>query len=348
MDTLRAARYPFLRESTAFAETHSADVDSLMTSPSYETARKRGVDRVLEAMRSSEVSYVPLMSSEYERLMEVMSYPYARIIVSCIDDRFLTKRYALAESVRMNKLLGEENANAVISIANELGVDAVVRDDMLMMHFTDYLRLSSRIKSMEWKLVNSELFDGRVFLSNDRFCRALQNALQDRIESELPLDVPNDMRSSVSKDVKHVEIAFNDMKSRYGDSVGGDVSIPEFPPCMRSLLAGTQNGLNLPHSGRFALVSFLHALGMDSEQIMALFAKSPDFDESKTIYQVRHITGEGSGTEYTPPECSTMKSYGICFEPDDLCANEKVVHPLIYYRIKRSGQKRNVQADAKG
>jgi len=299
-------------------------------------------------MRSSEVSYVPLMSSEYERLMEVMSYPYARIIVSCINDRFLTKRYALAESVRMNKLLGEENAAAVISIATELGVDAVARDGMLMMHFTDYLKLSSRIKSMEWKLVNSELFSGRVFLSNERFCRALQNALQDKIETELPLNVPNDLRAAVSKDVKHAEIAFNEMKSRYGDSVGGDVSISEFPPCMRALLAGTQNGLNLPHSGRFALVSFLHTLGMNSEQIMALFAKSPDFDESKTIYQVRHITGEGSGTEYTPPECSTMKSYGICFEPDDLCGNEKVVHPLIYYRIKRSGPKKNVQADAKG
>jgi DNA primase large subunit len=114
---------------------------------------------------------------------------------------------------------------------------------------------------------------------------------------------------------------------------------------MRALLAGTQNGLNLPHSGRFALVSFLHALGMDSEQIMALFAKSPDFDESKTIYQVKHITGEGSGTEYTPPECSTMKSYGICFEPDDLCNSDRVVHPLIYYRI-RTRSARHPEADA--
>jgi DNA primase large subunit len=216
-----------------------------------------------------------------------------------------------------------------------------------MMHFTDYLRLSSRIKSAEWKLVNSELFNGHVFLPNEKFCRALQNALQDKIESELPVNVPNDIREAVSKDVKHIEIALNDMKSKFGDSVGGDVSVEEFPPCMRALLAGTQNGLNLPHSGRFALVSFLHALGMDSEQIMALFSKSPDFDESKTIYQVRHITGEVSSTEYTPPECSTMKSYGICFEPDGLCGNEKVVHPLTYYRIKTRAGKRAGPAEEK-
>ena len=334
MDTLRAARYPFLQESAAFAESHSADIASLIMSPNYEAARRRGMNRVLESIRGSEVSYVPL-SFEYERLMEVMSYPYARILISCLADKFLIRRYALAESVRMNKLLAEEErASTVISIAKELGVNAVSEDDMLMMHFTDYLRLSSRIKSIEWKLVNSELFKGRVFLSPERFCRALQNALQDKIESELPVGVPDDIRAIVDKDVRHIEIALNDMKSRFGDAVG-EVSVEEFPPCMRALLAGTQNGLNLPHSGRFALVAFLHTLGMNSEQIMALFAKSPDFDESKTIYQVRHITGEVSSTEYTPPECSTMKSYGICFEPDKLCENEKVVHPLIYYRMKK-------------
>lgn len=342
MDTLRAARYPFLQESSAFAESHSADIAALIMSPSYADARRRGIGRVLEAIRSSEVSYVPLMNFEYERLMEVMSYPYARILVSCVDDRFLTKRYALAESVRMNRLLGDERKDTVVSIAKELGTDAVLNDDMLMMHFTDYLRLSARMKSVEWKLVNSELFNGHVFLSGGKFCRALQNALQDKIEFELPIDVPDEIRKAVERDTKHVELALNEMKSRYGEAVGGDVSVDEFPPCMRALLAGTQNGLNLPHSGRFALVAFLHALGMDSEQIMALFSKSPDFDESKTIYQVRHITGEVSSTEYTPPECSTMKSYGICFEPDGLC--EKVVHPLIYYR-KRTWQGRQEQKE---
>jgi DNA primase large subunit len=74
---------------------------------------------------------------------------------------------------------------------------------------------------------------------------------------------------------------------------------------------------------------------MNSEQILALFSQSPDFDESKSMYQIKHITGELNGTDgYTPPECSTMKTNGICFEPDNLCGNEKVNHPLTYYRIK--------------
>ena len=62
---------------------------------------------------------------------------------------------------------------------------------------------------------------------------------------------------------------------------------------------------------------------------------SPDFDESKSIYQIKHITGELNGTEgYTPPECSTMKTNGICYDPDDLCAKEFLNHPLTYFRIR--------------
>ena len=100
-------------------------------------------------------------------------------------------------------------------------------------------------------------------------------------------------------------------------------------------MAYALHGVNLPHSGRFALVSFLHTIGMNSEQILALFSQSPDFDESKSIYQIKHITGELNGTDgYTPPECHTMKSNGLCYDPDKLCNNGKMNQPLTYYRIK--------------
>ncbi len=116
---------------------------------------------------------------------------------------------------------------------------------------------------------------------------------------------------------------------------------------MKKLLEMIRAGENVPHTGRFAIVAFLHTLGMDSETILSTFATSADFDESKSRYQIQHITGEISGTEYTPPECSTMKSYGICFDPDSLCDKEWMGHPLKYYRLK--GRKpRKKKADLKG
>ena len=334
MDTLLAARFPFLEDASQMATENNVDIEKLLTSLTFEDARKRGVERLEDTIKDSEISYVSLIN-DYDRLMEVMSYPYARMIVSCIDDRYLTKRYALSEAVRMNKLLGEEHQTTVQMIATALGVNSALDDDGLKMHFSDYLKFSSRIKSTEWKLVNTEMRKGYVILSHEKFDRVIQNALQDRIESELPLEVPDEYRKILQKDVDRISMILAESKSKFNPEFTGELNKEHLPPCIRTLLANAQNGVNLPHSGRFAMVSFLHAIGMNSEQVLTLFAQSPDFDESKSLYQIKHITGELNGTDgYTPPECSTMKTNGICFEPDKLCGNEKVNHPLTYYRIK--------------
>lgn len=333
------ARFPFLSEASDFAQRHGGGIGALVESPSFSGARARGLQRVRDAIEKAEVSDVPLRTSEYDQLMEVLSYPYARMLVSTVDDRLLTRRYALAEAVRANLRLGEESQSSVIGVASELGVNGTIIDGQLRMHFSDFLRHATRIKSREWKMINNELFSGFVLLPEVRFRRVLQNALQDRLESELPLSVPPEFMDALATDLALIRNELDAMKSRFSVHVG-EASIPDFPPCMRILLANAQAGVNLPHTGRFALTSFLHNIGMSVEEILALFAESPDFDESKSLYQIRHITGESSGTEYTPPVCATMKSYGICYEPDDLCAHERVRHPLTYYRIKTSGRRR--------
>lgn len=84
---------------------------------------------------------------------------------------------------------------------------------------------------------------------------------------------------------------------------------------------------------RFALTSFLINIGMDVEKIVKLFVSISDFDEELTRYQVEHIAGlRGGRTKYTPPTCSTLRTHGLCIEPDNLC--RRVKHPLHYYRIK--------------
>ena len=334
MDSLQAARFPFLRGSSQYAEENSADIESLISSPSYENARKRGVERVLSAISQYKVSEVPLLQ-EYDRLMEVLSYPYARMIVSCINDRFLTKRYALAEASRMNDLLSDYSGpETAVAVAEELEVRSTVDPEgMINMHFSDYLRFSHVMKAVEWKLINTELKNGSVRLSPDKFDRLLQNALQEKIETELPLNVPDAFRKAMRRDIDRVNMILQDTKKKLSPTGGAGMNPDFLPPCIKSILASAQNGVNLPHSARFALVSYLNALGLSYEQIIGLFAQSPDFDESKSSYQIKHITGEERGREgYTPPECATMKTNGICFDPDGLCA--KINHPLSYYRIK--------------
>lgn len=336
MDYRTAARFPFLKESAEYAAQNGPGLMDVLTSPLCSGIRERGMQRVMGAVTKHTIEDVPLVGRNAETLClnEIMSYPYARIIVSCVDDRFLTKRYALAEAERMNMLLGVDGS-AIPLVVQELGVKANrERDGMMSMHFSDFLRYSYVMRATEWKLINMDVRNGYVRLDEAKFVRLLQNALSSRIESELPLEVPDKIRETVQEQVGLVQMEIDEMKRRMSPTGGQGVKNEYLPPCIKNIIAMAQQGQNLSHSARFALVSYLHALGMNYEQIVGVFAVSPDFDESISEYQIKHITGELTGGEgYTPPECGTMKTNGNCCCGDDpLC--EKVKHPLNYYRIK--------------
>ncbi len=351
MDSEIIAKFPFVKESGQFVEDSGADIEGLITSPSYEPARKRGIGRILDALERSEVSYVPMVrASEYDRLMEVLSYPYARMIVSAVGDRFLTKRYALAEAVRMNSILANEGRETVQIISEQLDVPSSADPDgMLRIHFSDYLRLASRLKSVDWKLINTDVRSGMVQLTQEKFSRLMQNALQDKIESELPLLTPDEFKPYLKEDVANIQMKLMETKAKFSPTGGEGMRIEYVPPCIAGIMEMSRRGMNLPHSARFALVTFLYALGLSYDEIIKVFAESPDFDESKSEYQIKHITGELSGGEgYTMPECATMKTNGLCINPDKLCEQEWMTHPLKYYRAKakpRDGPQAPVRKD---
>ena len=119
----------------------------------------------------------------------------------------------------------------------------------------------------------------------------------------------------------------------------GKLDNKKLPPCMRNILSAVQAGENVPHMGRFALVSFLHSLKLSNKEILQIFSTAPDFEEEKTRYQVEHITGSISSTSYKPPGCDKMRTYGICpvEEIDELCKKKK--HPLSYYIAKWTQEK---------
>jgi len=99
----------------------------------------------------------------------------------------------------------------------------------------------------------------------------------------------------------------------------------EMAPCMAALIERAKEGENLSHFSRFALVSYLLKAGWEEEQIIDIFRNQPDFKESKTRYQVEHI----SKHSYLPPSCSSLKERGLCV------ADCGLKNPLAYLRIQR-------------
>ncbi|HEX9908464.1 MAG TPA: DNA primase large subunit PriL [Thermoplasmata archaeon] len=333
MEVRQAAKYPFMKEAARYLKEKGVSLESLISGIEYERARFRGKERVMEVLESNWIENRPL-ASQADATTELLSYPVARMIVSAVADPAFTTRYAIAESKKVNERLKEEQTTFVVKISEELGLRVSQENGSFEVDFADFLRFSSAMKSKDWKLVNQGLNHSRVRVSKHRLIRLIEQSLTEKILSELPLAVNDEILAAFGSDVEEIgRTLAEEMAARKTEDMGR-LSIVNFPPCMRRLLGMMQAGENVPHSGRFALVTFLHTLGMDSQEILRAFATAPDFDESKSIYQIRHITGEISGTEYTPPECSTMKSYGICFDPDDLCKRDWMTHPLKYYRSK--------------
>jgi len=318
------AKYPFLREASAYIRAEGISLEDLLSDPAYGRARSMGKARVLESLeRGPAEARVAIATGD--QFAQLLAYPVARILVSAIADTYLIRRYALREAVAAEARLASDSDDAILHLANQLGVDLRREDGAFRLHFADFLRHTHTMRETPWKLINQRL-------SREKAVRVLRNAIQRRIEEGLPLPVNDGILEAFRTDVRDIRAKLDEKKATFKAEEVGRVSITRFPPCMYNLLAQIQNHENVPHMGRFAIVSFLHHIGMNNEEIFRIFGDVPDFAVDVTKYQIDHITGTTSPTEYTPPECSTMKSYGICPGPDRICLT--IRHPLSYYRVK--------------
>lgn len=326
--------FPFLKETGSFVRRYGPSPEVLLRSPDYAEVRQDGFLRTLEALGKGEWKRGTVLE-EPEALRSVLVYIVSRILVSAVDDTSLIRRFALNEAGRMREDLDAADEDVLEIVAGELGVEYSVRSDGYTVPFAEYLKLSSdRIGGPggEWKLVNRSVDSGEVVLSRTELTRLLMEEIRRRLEADLPLDVDRDMLVLMGEHVRRLreETAL----TRTAD-VGGPPVLGDSPPCIVHLMEDTAAGANLPHHARFALTTFLHTIGMDEDSIMRLFATSPDFQDRIARYQVDHITGVTSGTEYSVPKCETMRSYGICRDPDILCG--QMIHPVQYYRTRRKG-----------
>ena len=334
MDPRRLARYPYVKEASAYLRERGVLLSDLLRDDAYRRARGRGLYRVLVALEKGDRAPLddPPLHRDEEVLPEILAYPVARMIVSCLADQYLIRRYALTEAVWAQARLEREDAPFIASLAEEFGLDLQPADGGFRVHFTDFLRHTSTMREKDWKLINQTVDRGYVRLPRERALRVMRNAVQRRIESELPLQVNDEVIEALRAEASQVRPLLAARKERFKAAELGKVSITRFPPCMYNLLAAIQNHENVPHTGRFAIVTFLHHIGLSNEEVFRVFGDVPDFAADVTRYQIDHITGTTSATEYSTPECATMKSYGLCPGPDALCLT--IRHPLTYYKRK--------------
>jgi DNA primase large subunit len=320
---MRISDYPFTEDAARHVRNAGYTLESLLGKTSFKTVRGRAAERVAGAISGTISDSKGQTDSEL--LSELLSYPMARVMVSCLGDPILLRRYALAEAKLASRRMQNEK-EGLAAIADDLGLHPQ-GPGPYKIYFAEYIRAAHGMHAPKWKLTNRDLQQGYITITEEELKRIMEEAAREKVLKGLPLPVDERICASLEEYLGPLKEQLEIIRDR--DKVDlGKVEEGAFPPCIKRMLSDVAKGVNLAHSARFALVSFLLQINMTAEEVVSLFNTSPDFDAEKTRYQVEHIAG-ASGTRYKPPACATMTTYGNCPGEDELC--RRIRHPLSYY-----------------
>lgn len=288
-DYVFAAKYPFSSKAKEIMRGQSVEANDLMA--------ERGFERLSSALRG-EIRR-KLFLHEEDAINEIIGYAAARMILSHMRNRFLTGRYAVAESKKTFSYLGEESGEDIISLAKDLGISSFRNENNRMsIDVADFLLYAPR--DVHYKLISRELANGRVPINEHERSRLISEAVKKYMERVPPAQaVPPAIKAAAEKlyallpKIEPQKISFKE---------------GENPPCIESILELLKKHENVGHTGRWLLVVYLINKGMGNAGILGIFSNAPDFSEKTTLYQIEHARKRG----YKMPNCSSIAGYGYC------------------------------------
>lgn len=360
LDLIRSSRYPFLEGSREFVRKMNLTLEDMLSSERSQV-KERALERIEEAIDGKELN-TNMKRTPGEVETDLLSYPVARFLVAAVSDSHLIKWFSHHEGERAKAYLQKEDIDTVKEIGREMEVPVLdpppgsagsmgrkkfmdsrralfmersQKDgQMVWIDFKSFLTSRRNITGPSWDLINQRLVDGKIGIDRESYIRLIQEKIKEKVEEGLDSRPPVPKDPDLKMMVKNLKTRIETRRKKYAPTELGKMTITRLPPCMRQILGMSQAGENLPHHARFALTTFLNAIGMSPKEIFNVFTTAPDFKGDIVRYQVEHITGSTSATSYHTPNCETMKSGGICFNPDGLCEKEWMNSPLYYYKLK--------------
>lgn len=292
---------------------------------------------------------------------EFLSYSIQNALISFLNDTWFTRRYTEAFAKRTRLILknyNEENIinqETIIKLIKDLG--AVIYQDQAspptwMMKIPDYLSAISRMKyylkdetkdrklEKKWKLVNRQVSEGYVRNLDGRDLHQIFEEVLRHIINQKILKIIEELeQEDLPKQLINIGLEFkarlNDIKKerRIGEYYSGNIYNEAFPGCINKLFQKIMEGRNLSNDERLVIEFFLLNIGVKKEELLKLFAHSPDFKLEKTEYFIDHAIKKG----YTSFGCKRIKSYGICTfsnytDPYKWCENNKIKNPINFFR----------------
>lgn len=309
----------------------------LLEAPEMGKSRSAIEEMLIDLASGEEIHSVPL-NTENDLL-------FALAIVMATKEKSFRSRFFIFMRDYFEYNLKSLSSDEIEDHLNSLGlsVNYLADSNIFMMPFQNYISNTKRLSGTPYRLVFQSLHNGAVSLRKEIAIKIGREAYVKYLESTYET-IPEAMIRDISEARNEIPDTISylyRMRSKNSAFELGSVDFKLFPPCILEYVKEMKDGVNLPHMARFTLVSFLHHAGMENEDIIGLFETAPDYNERMTVYQVNHVSGESSGTEYSPPKCSVLASNHLCYkENDTLCNQEWLKHPMQYYTVKKRSEKK--------
>lgn len=310
------AKYPFLSDAKKYVDSLNLRLEELPDHPIYSGSIALGRERIMGALNDQ---IAPDLESELGMELTILSYPIARLLVNLTQNSNLINRYALGESKRAYKFLKTERDDVVNKIMGDL--DFRVEDGKI--DFGVYIKLMADMakRQPKFKIVNRTLESGKVHVGGNETNMLIREAIRLKVAEPVDVKLAPESLKKMAKPLGNIALGKPDIKL--------DSDMKNLPPCIKLMLKHLEMG-EASHNVMFILGTFFTSCGLDTEKILAIFSRYPNFSDEKTRYQLQFLSGERGGTKYSCPSCSKIRSYGLC--PAD-CG---VKHPAQYVRRQSS------------
>ncbi|KQB33851.1 MULTISPECIES: hypothetical protein [Acidiplasma] len=277
--------------------------------------------------------------NRYNQVLDLKSFGIALWMIKLINQRNLTSRFIIEQrDVFENEILRliKNDIESFIDYCHRAKINVFVSNNIIKIPFNFFITYNKKISGFKYRLIYQKMENGLIIVDEGQIAHLLRENFVEKINiiyNSINIDQAAQIFKSYQSEINLIRDEFIKINAK-NEMKLGDVDFTKFPPCIIEYLNEIRDNQNLPHLARFTLVSFLHSIGMSNADMINIFRNVPDFNEKMTTYQVEHITGIISGTEYSPPKCVTLRSNHLCYMDDDpLC--RKINHPLEYYKKKK-------------
>ncbi len=319
-----AQKFPFSNKAKKIIKDEKFLLDDVS-----EEIMHRAKVMILNAFRKKPYFLNGISFSSDLMLNEIYAFPVAKILLSEIRLIELNRKFSAMFSFNAFKFLEKEKDHEkLFELLDDFQINFSIPEQKDFLVSVDLMSFLSLPYFNNLKLVNHNVFKGKVFLTKNDAIRFVSALVYNKIFLSLPVEtkhIPKKFKENAKQLKKEL---FFIRKTLPEFKFSGNLRIDLFPPCMASLYEKLSSGTQLQHIANFDLACFLINARISREDFVKLFSRAPNFKEKLVLYHYKNIKGEKEKPRYSSPSCSKVVDHALCLR-NKSC--EGIKSPLGYY-----------------